>query len=177
VLMSTEDDGLAAAMERVFAELESQSRAEMLAEGADPDTLVVEWWVDARYRGQSFELRVGFTDWVAEYHTSHEERYGYQRPDTPVEAVTLRVVVTAPPAELEVPTLEQAGEPPPSTTSTVVFGGEAMDATRVWRSDLRAGHTLEGPAVVQEYSATTWIPPQWRAEVDAHGSLHLLRED
>ncbi|MDH5761310.1 MAG: hydantoinase/oxoprolinase family protein, partial [Gemmatimonadota bacterium] len=87
VLMSTEDDGLAAAMERVFAELESQSRAEMLAEGADPDTLVVEWWVDARYRGQSFELRVGFTDWVAEYHTSHEERYGYQRPDTPVEAV------------------------------------------------------------------------------------------
>jgi N-methylhydantoinase A/oxoprolinase/acetone carboxylase beta subunit len=39
---------------------------------------------------------------------------------------------------------------------------------------LREGHALEGPAIVQEYSATTWVPPEWRVEVDAWGSLQLV---
>jgi len=56
----------------------------------------------------------------------------------------------------------------------VVFGGRILPARRVWRRDLGAGHVLEGPLVVQEYSATTWVPPEWRMEVDRWGCLHLV---
>jgi N-methylhydantoinase A len=44
---------------------------------------------------------------------------------------------------------------------------------RVWRKDLRSGHTLEGPALILEYSSTTWLPPGWLLEVDDWGSLHI----
>ena len=92
-----------------------------------------------------------------------------------MEAVTLRAVVAAPPLELAVPRLGEAVSEPATEDTTVVFGGESLTTRRVWRHDLRAGHKLEGPLIVQEYSATTWVPPQWVMEVDAWGCLHLLR--
>ena len=46
--------------------------------------------MDARYQGQSFELRVPAADWARRLPRAHDERYGYRRDDTPVEAVTLR---------------------------------------------------------------------------------------
>ncbi len=174
VLASAQDPSADAALAAVFAELESQGRAEMLEEGADPLVLVSERWVDARYQGQSFELRVPARDWVEEFHASHDERYGYRRPGTPVEAVTLRVVVTAPPLPMDAPELAEAAAPPPLEQAQVVFGGRVLPARRVWRRDLAAGHVLEGPLVVQEYSATTWVPPEWRMEVDRWGCLHLV---
>ncbi|HSG09322.1 MAG TPA: hydantoinase/oxoprolinase family protein [Longimicrobiales bacterium] len=174
VLASTVDPDLPARMASVFTELEAQGRQEMLSEGADADLLVVERWVDARYEGQSFELRVPAVDWVDLFHTSHGERYGYRRDETPVEAVTLRVVITAPAVPLEVPELAPASGPPETESSPVFFGGTTVSAQRVWRQHLRAGHVLRGPVIVQEYSATTWVPPEWRMEVDRWGCIHLI---
>jgi N-methylhydantoinase A len=175
VLASTRQAGLAGFLDGVFDELERQGHAEMLGEGAHEDDLAAERWVDARYAGQSFELRVPADGWVERFHDLHDERYGYRRPATPVEAVTLRVVVTAPPVALQAPRLEAASGPPPVQRSRVFHGGRQMDAVRVWRRDLRAGHEMQGPAIVQEYSATTWIPPEWRLQVDGWGCLHLVR--
>ena len=176
VLASTSESDLNARLDAVFTELEAQGRDEMVSEGAEADTLVIERWVDARYQGQSFELRVPADEWVDLFHTSHDERYGYRRDETPVEAVTLRVIITAPSVPLEVPELEAAAGPPPTEPSQVFFGGATVPAQRVWRQDLRAGHTLRGPVIVQEYSATTWVPPEWRLEVDRWGCLHLIPE-
>ncbi|MCG6987561.1 MAG: hydantoinase/oxoprolinase family protein [Gemmatimonadetes bacterium] len=175
VLLSSEEEESDGLMADVFSELGEQARHEMLDEGADEASLAVELSVDARYRGQSFELRVGSEGWVERFHALHEERYGYRRSTTPVEAVTLRAVVTAPPATLEVPELPAAKAPPTLQAAKVVYGGRSLESSRVWRRDLAAGHVVEGPSVIQEYSATTWVPPDWRAEVDRWGCLHLLR--
>jgi len=177
VLASTARDHLDDILSRVFEELEEQGRGEMLAEGAHEDELVAERWVDARYAGQSFELRVPADRWVERFHDLHDERYGYRRTATPVEAVTLRVVVTAPPVPIEAPRLAPATASPPLEATRVFHGGEELEGVRVWRRDLAEGHVIEGPAVVQEYSATTWVPPEWRMEVDAWGCLHLLPSD
>ena len=55
----------------------------------------------------------------------------------------------------------------------MVLAGRVLQAKRVRRLDLRAGHRLDGPTVVQEYSGTTWVPPGWTLEVDPWGCLHL----
>ncbi len=39
----------------------------------------------------------------------------------------------------------------------------------------RAGYRFAGPAIVTEYSATTVVPPGWRARVDAFENLVLTR--
>jgi len=118
-------------------------------------------------------LAVPADGWAARFHEAHEERYGYRREDTPAEAVTVRVVVSAPLPRIDVPELPPAEGPAPSVASTVFHRGQARNARRVRRSDLRAGHELAGPVIVEEYSGTTWIPPEWRLQVDRWGCLHL----
>jgi N-methylhydantoinase A len=148
----------------------------MAEEGNDPETLSLSHWVDARYQGQSFELRVPRLDWVDAFHKAHKERYGYDRPETHVEAVTLRVMAEAPALPLEPSQLDPATGSPPSEKGTAVHEGNEITVRRVWRRDLRPGHELTGPAIVLEYSSTTWLPPGWRLNVDAWGSLLLSRE-
>ena len=173
VLLSTADDDTGSSIDRTLAELEGQARSEMLDEGASEENLTTELWVDARYAGQSFELRVPATDWIQHFHTAHEERYGHRRESSPVEAVTLRAIVTAPPPPVQVTRLADAKGPVPSEPTQVAFAGERIEASRVWRRQLGPGHEFVGPFVVQEYSGTTWVPPDWRVEVDPWGCLHL----
>jgi N-methylhydantoinase A len=165
-------------IEGALAELEREARAAMAEDLPDADggdDLATERWIDARYRGQSFELAVPADGWAARFHAAHEERYGYRRDDIPAEAVTVRVVVTAPTSELNPPELTEATAAPPLSDLEVFHRGRQLLAARVDRTTLRAGHRLDGPLVVQEYSGTTWVPPEWTVEVDRWGALHLER--
>ena len=175
LLTSDARDG-ADGLDDAFRSLERQAVSEMEEEGNPADTLTLRRWVDARYRGQSFELRVPGEGWIEAFHAAHRERYGYARKEAPVEAVTLRVVAEAPPPALTHQPLEEARKPPPSEEARVVYRGNEVAGKRVWRRDLRTGHVLRGPLLVLEYSSTTWLPPEWRMEVDARGSLHLMKE-
>jgi N-methylhydantoinase A len=176
LLVSSSDPNSKARLEEAFGALASQAAQEMVAEGNDPDSLNVRHWVDARYKGQSFELRVPWNNWVEAFHEAHKERYGYARPGAPVEAVTLRAVAEAPPLPLSPARLPEAEVDPKAEESTAYFDGNEIHVRRVWRKDLLRGHTLTGPAIILEYSSTTWLPPGWRLEVDAWGSLLLSKE-
>jgi N-methylhydantoinase A len=47
----------------------------------------------------------------------------------------------------------------------------------VWeRERLPERSHLRGPAIVEEFGATTVVPPGWRGEVDEYGNLRFERE-
>jgi N-methylhydantoinase A len=173
VLVRSDAAGCEQRVASELAALEKEARAALEAEGADASTLVVERRIDARYRGQSFELEVTAEHWGEAFHRAHRERYGYERRDTPVEAVTLRVTVSAQPPAIQTPALPEATSPPPLRRFPLRFRGRSLDAVRVRRADLLAGHEVSGPAVIEEYSATSWVPAGWFASVDPWGCIHL----
>ncbi len=175
LLLSTSAEG-ETTLEEAFREMAAQAVEEMVAEGNDPGALSLAYWIDARYQGQSFELRVPRDGWTEAFHQAHQERYGYARRDTPVEAVTLRVVAEGKPLELTHEMVSPTEGPPCFTEGRAFHGGRELTVSRYWRKDLRAGDTLLGPSLVMEYSSTTWLPPGWRLEVDSWGSLHLTKE-
>jgi N-methylhydantoinase A len=67
------------------------------------------------------------------------------------------------------------------------IGSVAPEKTRVFHDDawiecarytaeaLTAGQKIEGPTVIEGYTATTWVPPGWTAELDAADNLILRR--
>jgi N-methylhydantoinase A len=58
----------------------------------------------------------------------------------------------------------------------VWFQGRAHDCP-VWERDrLPEGAELRGPAIVEEFGATTVVPPGWRGHVDRLGNLRFERE-
>jgi len=170
-------DAELAALEPTFAELEQLARAELAAEGFTGDAVTVERAIDGRYSGQSYELEVAASaDWQDAFHAAHLQRFGFRREDAVVQAVTLRVTARA-----HVPRPQPARLAPaeasarPDGLTRVCVGATWQDIPLFQREALGAGQRLEGPAVVAEYSATTWVPPEWYLEVNESGDLLLSR--
>lgn len=167
------------ALESDFSELEERARAELAVEGFSGPAVAIDRRIDARYEGQSYELDVEATaDWFDAFHFAHRQRFGFRRDDVPVEAVTLRVTARAPVSQPVPTAVASATQPPPSQDSSRVYvAGTWLEVQVFQREQLRAGHRLAGPAVIAEYSATTWLPPLWNALVLEYGDLLLSLGD
>jgi N-methylhydantoinase A len=48
-----------------------------------------------------------------------------------------------------------------------------VECERIDRSRLAPGHVVQGPAILEEYSGTTLVPPGLTAEVRAGGHLWI----
>jgi N-methylhydantoinase A len=58
----------------------------------------------------------------------------------------------------------------------VWFAGRSFDCP-VWeRERLPRNGRLVGPAIVEEFGATTVVPPGWQGGVDAYGNLLFERD-
>jgi N-methylhydantoinase A len=115
----------------------------------------------------------------ADFHRHHREIYGHSNPYAAIELVNTRLtaygLVPKPAAERHVgsgASLEAALV----ERRPVWFAGKAHDCP-VWdRERLPEGAQVEGPAIVEEFGATTVVPPGWRGTLDGHGNLRFERE-
>jgi N-methylhydantoinase A len=144
--------------------------------------------LDMRYVGQNFELSVPLTpvpvfdmpqlpstEHLLElFFAAHERNYGYHNASDPVEVVNCRLTAsgrkhTAPVAATQ-PAHEGAVEP--IATRDVWFTPTEPSSTPVYeRSHLNSGHTLSGPAVIEQMDSTTLVFPGDRLSVDDAGNL------
>lgn len=171
--------GARAALQRIFAGLERRGRADLRREGFPAVTLRIERLLEMRYIGQAYELTVpAGGDFVVAFHRAHQRRYGYAEPGRPVEIVTVRLRVAGRTAKHELPRSRPAGRSPRAARTgeqRTYYRGRVFPVAIYDRSKLRAGHRFAGPAIVTEYSATTFVPPAWHARVDEWENLLLVR--
>lgn len=164
-------------LEGLFRGMRLSGSEELCAEGADVRGMQVFRSLDMRYQGQSHELNVPFSgNPAAAFHAAHEKLYGYARPKSAVEIVTLRLRLVAA-SESPVPQAFQGvgdGSPPqPISTGTLTYRGREMPARIYDREDLFPGSLLEGPVLIGESSSTTFLPPGTHGTVDAYGNIMI----
>nr|WP_281349433.1 hypothetical protein [Nitratireductor arenosus] len=162
-----------------FDSLEENGRDYLRKEGFTDAEISFERFADFRYHGQEYVLTIpvpaGPVDLNAvrgSFDAAYERQYGHSSPDAVVEVANLRVAALG--------TLERPAIPDPRATQPtaargrkVYFDGTEHETAIVNRSEIAAGETVEGPAIIEEATATTLLPPDWRAEVIAGGQLLL----
>jgi N-methylhydantoinase A len=138
-------------------------------------SILRELSVDVRYRGQGYELNVPYNGrLMAAFRREHERRYGYSYPAREIELVTLRVraVLKSPQAGAHKESAELAARGGLAPERTLIFfEGKKIAAAIYDRDALRPGQKYLGPAVVTEYSATTFVPPRTQFWRDRVGNL------
>jgi N-methylhydantoinase A len=179
------------ALRAAFGEMETAARLQLEHEGFALEQQKLLRSLDLRYRGQAFELNLPVGRGAAEgepgalqeielnFHRHHREIYGHSNPQAAIELVNARLtaygLVPKPAAERHTAsgaTLEGALV----ERRPVWFGGQAHDCP-VWDRDrLPEGAQVRGPAIVEEFGATTVVPPGWRGTLDGHGNLRFERE-
>ena len=151
-------------LDREFSRLQRGAQKDFREEGWQ-GVVRIQRSVDVRYRGQGYELNIPYTRSLIDgFQLEHERRYGYGYADRDVELVTLRVRATLRSPRVEAGAVEKSGKAAPETA--LVDGKKA----RIYARESLA-RSLSGPAVVTEYSATTFVPAGMRFEVDRVGNL------
>ena len=148
-------------------------------------------YMEARYWGQGYELLVPLgdpriirnIDELAElFHRTHRMVYGYDMREEEIELVNIRLEVVGSVGRIRLASLRRGGREDPSSAikehRECYF--ETIDdfaKTPVYfRERLLAGDIIRGPAIIEQYDATTIVYPGWHAIVDAYGNIVLRRE-
>jgi N-methylhydantoinase A len=182
--------------EGVFREIEGRASAELKEEGLDPARAAFEREFDLRYAGQGYELRVPLAGlWRdaldsdalarvrARFDEQHAKVHGHAAKEKAVEVVSYRVRVrVAVPKYKPQALAARAAAPPPADaikgTRVVHFSADAPVETTIYdREALGVGATFAGPAIVEQFDATTVVPAGWTAQVDRYLNLVLERRN
>jgi N-methylhydantoinase A len=178
------DDATAAEAGRIFGEMR-RSLAGQFADMKLPGELLYTHTLDMRFVGQAFEVGVEIpasrleslsADYLAElFADAHHRTFMHgAKLDRPVEIVTLRVGATLPIGSA--PRLDRDMLEARAPEKTKVFHGEDwIDCARYAAEALVAGQKIVGPAVIEGYTATTWVPPGWTAALDPADNLIVRR--
>jgi N-methylhydantoinase A len=165
----------------VFDAMRNEADAWLAREGVAQADRAVRTVIDARYQGQNFEVQValpeirvdGHDGFLARFHERHRQEYGYDVDDRAVEVVNCRLQALGrvPKAPLE--PIAAGGAPQVKEHRRVYFGKASgwYDTPVYARAGLPAAHAIEGPAVIEEMSATTIVLPGQNASVDRFGNI------
>ncbi|HEV2443098.1 MAG TPA: hydantoinase B/oxoprolinase family protein [Steroidobacteraceae bacterium] len=175
------DEALSPELQRILAELEREGIAEMTAQGVDAGHITVLHRLHLKYEGTDLALAIPFSapSAAAEaFAAAHRTRFGFDVPGRPliVEAAAVEVVGGGEAQRRTTKSPVEAASAPPVRAQRPIWFGDAATETRIYsRDDLRFGHTIAGPTVIIEASATTVVEPGWRATVDRLENLILER--
>ncbi len=173
-----------AAIEPTFRATEDELRAAVRAEGIGADAITATRLLDLRYAGQSSAITVprpvdrlkgtGMDDYAAEFERRHRRRYGFTFAGRGIEIVAARVEVTGEtPKPPDATHLVRPRRPQPSQTTRAFFDGAWRDTAVFERAGLRAGDSIDGPAIIVEPISTIVIEPGWTAAVSERDDIVL----
>lgn len=142
---------------------------------------------DLRYVGQEHTLNVAFNTNEIDanslkqlrdgFDQLHYSIYGHNNPNDPVEIVNVRLTglgklkrVLKEKAEILVST-----EPMPYKINQTIFYGKKYESNIYDRRELLPGHKFMGPAIIEELTATTVVPPGYEVSVDGFNNLLIKK--
>jgi N-methylhydantoinase A len=170
-----------ATLHKVCQSLQDQGRALLEQEHVAPDEMIFTLAADLRYVGQENTLSIPFSSCVADilkaFHSAHERRFGHAQPNNPVEFVNLRLAAVG-----RLARERQTFASTPQVASPMIgerdliFGGNTLRA-KIFNRVLFTDQTRYcGPAVIEEESATIFVPPGYGFRLDNWGNLLIQRK-
>jgi 5-oxoprolinase (ATP-hydrolysing) len=177
--------GLAARLPGLAAPLEADARAEILAEGVPVQRITVAHRAHLRYEGTDTAVIVPvgpLEEMTAAFEAEYSRRFSFLMPDKPVIVEAVSVEVTGAADELGAGAdttarsdLEDKTQPERAARVPMFAGGAWAQVDLFARAGLRAGHAIDGPAIITEELATTVLEPGWQAVVTDRNDLLLSR--
>lgn len=173
----------AATIEEAFDRLAAKGRGFLAEEGIGQDRIGFERAIDFRYYGQEYVLTIPLPDGPidmaairADFDAAYERQYGHNSPENRVEMANIRLAAlgrldrpdNAPP---------ERAEARPARERPVWFAGDPRPTAIIDRNSIGEGDSVTGPAIIEEVTSTTLLPPGWTARLIDGGHMSLTKED
>lgn len=170
-------------LEKRFTRLEADGRDYLLQESVGEEAISFERSADFRYHGQEYVLTIpipaGAINMDAvrtSFDQAYDRQYGHSSPLGLVEVANLRVAAIG---KLDRPKNAEAegGAGKPPRERSVYFSGSEQPTRIIDRAGIQTGAVVNGPAIIEENTATTLVPPGWMAKTIVGGHLSLSKTE
>jgi N-methylhydantoinase A len=166
-------------------ELSADASRQLEQDGFAPADTRAAFALDLRYAGQAFELTLPVEpdamtvpEIARAFHAAHRQTYGHANESAAVELVNVRLTAYGVVAKAEPARHRSEGR---RLADALVeerpawFEGGVRPCPVYERERLPERAELAGPAIVEEFGATTVVFPGWRGWLDDAGNLRLER--
>ena len=169
-------------------EMKAEAIRDLAKEGFAEKDLFFTARSDMRYSGQAWELATpvafhaeslqDFADCAKAFEEIHTRTYGYTLDDD-IVFVNLRFSAFGVVPALEFPAAEVLTSELPANaikgSRSMFFDGKFMESTIYQRENMLPGNAIQGPAMIEEYAASTPIPPHHTAKIDEFRNIIITR--
>ncbi len=168
-------------LENSFESLVCQAKEELIVHDIYSEnkkasnTIKTYCTIDVRYIGQSHALNLvwdGRDKVEQSFHKKHKDCYGHCL-EMEIEVVNVRVRVIEKKQSFVLPKWAVETE---LKEELISMPNIKKTISVINRSGLEVGEKINGPALIVEASATTWLAEGWLSEVDEVGSLRLTKD-
>jgi acetone carboxylase, beta subunit len=176
---------------QAWRSLEERVRDEFAKSGHASEDVAFTHMVRMQYYGQLVDIEVDapqpaiesiedVAELIAAFERTYTRMYARSASSPELGYLVAQAIVKGS-VPMEKPTLpvmaRESGSPPVKETREV-WWSDGYATTDVYEmDDVRNGHAIEGPAVLEAESTTFPIPPDRRAWLDEHGIFHLENKE
>ncbi|MBA2764776.1 MAG: hydantoinase/oxoprolinase family protein [Thermoleophilaceae bacterium] len=183
--------GIVSMVSDAWRALEERVRGEFEKSGEDPSTVGFTHMVRMQYYGQLVDIEVDAPNSELSsaedaqalcdtFETTYQRMYARAASSPELGYLVAQAIVkgSVPVEQPVLPTLESEEGTPPSKETRPVWWTDGWEDTPIYEmTDVRPGHELEGPAILEAESTTFPIPPERRAWLDDRGIFHLENKE
>lgn len=174
-------------LRKAFGSLDAEAMQWLHDQSADVERTYLVRSADMCYVGQSFDVNVPLPgeldeitlpDAIERFHQRHTSIYGHADPGAAARLMTARVQVVGVTSKPQLGHIASDGVA--ARAAQDVITREVRENGRTWlarvyaRAALEAGDFFRGPAIVEQYDTTTYVPDGFEVHVDPW--LNLIGE-
>ena len=170
-------------LKKIFAEMMDEGERMLAAERVATDAMTFQRFLDLRYEGQEFSIKVpvsaeeiaaGDIETIRKrFDAIHDRSFGHAAPDEPLEMVNVRLSARGIRQKLQMPAVSACARAASQTTRKVCLeSAERFEDCPVYaRETLARSAEINGPALIEEYGSTTVLFAGDRATVSETGEI------
>ena len=165
-----------------FNKLKDEAIALLKSENVNENDMSFSLTADMRYIGQEYYVNVDISEPFDlnennnNFHKTYEKQYGHSTPEGPSEFINLRLIATGKIKKTDSVKSTENDKTIKDSKRKIIFNQKEYETKIYARHNIRVNESFEGPAVIEESTATTVIPPNYSIIKDEFGNIVITKD-
>ena len=165
-----------------FNKLKDEAIALLKSENVNENDMSFSLTADMRYIGQEYYVNVDISEPFDlneinnNFHKTYEKQYGHSTPEGPSEFINLRLIATGKIKKTDSVKSIENDKTIKDSKRKIIFNQKEYETKIYARHNIRVNESFEGPAVIEESTATTVIPPNYSIVKDEFGNIIITKD-
>ena len=165
-----------------YNKLKDEATNLLKSENVNENDMSFNLTADMRYIGQEYYVNVDINEPFdlgqinKNFHSTYEKQYGHSTPEGPSEFINLRLIATGKIKKSESVKSIENDKIINDSKRKIIFNQKEFETKVYARHNIKNNEKLEGPAVIEESTATTVIPPNYSITKDDFGNIIITKD-